>query len=121
MTPQPRLTPKTIRRLRDVARLCARAEGLAARGWDWYDSDPELETPKLAADSVVLKLGEAVRRLPEDFLSDKHRDPVWRGAIAMRHRIAHDYDAVDYDIVWRVISLHARELRARVEDLLDNS
>ncbi|PID54572.1 MAG: hypothetical protein CSB46_01805 [Micrococcales bacterium] len=106
MTHQLRLTPETIRRLRDVARLCARAEGLAARGRDWYDSDPELETPKLAADSV---------------LSDKHRDPVWRGAIAMRHRIAHDYDAVDYDIVWRVISLHARELRARVEDLLDNS
>lgn len=56
----------TADRLRDVATLCRRAELLAARGRDWYDSDPELHVPKLAADCLVLKLGEAVRRLPGD-------------------------------------------------------
>ncbi|WP_151523358.1 HepT-like ribonuclease domain-containing protein [Serinicoccus kebangsaanensis] len=105
-------------RLRDVAALCRRAEQLAGRGREWYDSDPELQVPRLAADSLVLKLGEAVRRLPDAFLEDHHADPEWRRAIGMRRRIAHDYDAVDYELVWGVVSRHAGELRRRVEALL---
>lgn len=108
----------TADRLGDVARLCRRAEQLAARGRAWYDSDPELNVPKLAAESIVLKLGEAVRRLPDAFLSDHRQDPAWRRAIGMRHRLAHDYDAVDYELVWSVVSTHAAELRARVEAVL---
>ena len=64
MTREPALSAPTIARLTDIVRLCHRAEAIAARGREWYDSDPDLEVPKLAADSVVLKLGEAVRRLP---------------------------------------------------------
>ena len=109
----------TADRLRDVAALCRRAELLAARGRDWYDSDPELHVPKLAADCLVLKLGEAVRRLPDDFLTEHRPDSAWRRAIGMRRRLAHGYDAVDYELVWGVVSTHARELRRRIESLLE--
>ena len=115
------LDERTAEQLRDVARLCSRAELLAARGRGWYDSDPELEAPRLAADSLVLKLGEAVRRLPDDFLETQGTDPVWRRAIGMRNRIAHEYDAVDYEIVWQVVSRHAHDLRVTIEALLDAS
>lgn len=108
----------TSDRLADVARLCLRAEQLGARGRAWYDSDPDLDVPKLAADSLVLKLGEAVRRLPDQFLDDHRADPAWRRAIGMRNRIAHDYDAVDYEIVWDVASRHAAELHERIDALL---
>lgn len=101
-------------------RLCRRAEALAARGRDWYDSDPELGVPHLAADSLVLKLGEAVRRLPEAFLQERAARPTWRRAIGMRSRIAHDYEAIDYEIVWQVVSVHAADLREHVEDLLED-
>lgn len=111
----------TTDRLRDVAMFCRRAEQLAARGRGWYDSDPELNVPKLAADSLVLKLGEAVPRLPESFLADHRSDPAWRRAIGMRHRLAHDYDAVDYELVWGVVSKHAAELRGRIESLLGDA
>lgn len=110
---------ETVARLRDIVRLCERAEALAVRGREWYDSDPELEVPKLAADSLVLKLGEAIRRLPAEFLDQRASDPIWRRAIGMRHRIAHEYDAVDYEIVWLVVSRHARDLRITIEALLE--
>lgn len=58
---KPPLPAGIRRRLEDIIRLCHHAEGLAARGREWYDSDPELGVPHLAADSLVLKLGEAVR------------------------------------------------------------
>lgn len=114
-----RLPEATVAQLRDITRICQRAESLAARGRDWYDSDPELNVPKLAADSLVLKLGEAVRRLPVEFTEPRRADPTWRRAIAMRHRIAHEYDAIDYEIVWTVVSRHARVLRLTVERLLE--
>lgn len=113
--------PGTADRLRDVATFCQRAELMAARGREWFDSDPELNVPKLAADSLVLKLGEAVRRLPEAFLADHCSDPAWRRAIGMRHRLAHDYDAVDYELVWGVVSRHAADLRQRVDELIADS
>lgn len=106
------------RQLGDVARLCRRCEALAAQGREWYDSDPALEVPHLAADSLVLKLGEAVRRLPEDFLRERVGDPTWRRAIGMRNRIAHEYDAIDYEIIWQVISVHAAALRRSIDELL---
>ena len=114
------LPAETRRRLEDVVRLCRRAEALAGRGRDWYDSDPELGVPHLAADSLVLKLGEAVRRLPEDFLQERAALPTWRRAIGMRNRIAHDYEAIDHEIVWQVVSVHAADLREHVEDLLED-
>lgn len=77
--------------------------------------------PKLAADSLVLKLGEAVRRLPEAFLADHQADPAWRRAIGLRHRLAHDYDAAHYELVWGVVSRHAGELRRRVESLVTDA
>ncbi|MFZ2260323.1 MAG: HepT-like ribonuclease domain-containing protein [Luteococcus japonicus] len=106
------------RQLEDIVRLCRRCEALAAQGRAWFDGDPILEVPHLAADSMVLKLGEAVRRLPEGFLHERAADPTWRRAIGMRHRIAHEYDAIDYEIVWQVISVHAAALRERVEEFL---
>lgn len=114
----PPLDDRTHTRLQDVIRLCEWAEALAARGRDWYDSDPELAAPRLAADSLVLKLGEAVRRLPTEFLKARASDPTWRRAIGMRNRIAHEYDAVDYEILWAVIFVHARDLRVAAEDIL---
>lgn len=117
---KPPLPAGIRRRLEDIIRLCRHAEALAARGREWYDSDPELGVPHLAADSLVLKLGEAVRRLPEDFLRDRAEQPTWRRAVGMRNRLAHEYDAVDYEIVWQVISVHAADLRHHIETLLED-
>ncbi|MDO5094398.1 MAG: DUF86 domain-containing protein [Propionibacteriaceae bacterium] len=91
---------------------------MSARGRSWYESDPELEVPKLAADSLLLKLGEAVRRLPEQFLEAQAHDPVWRRAIGMRNRLAHEYLGIDYELVWQVLTVHAPALGRSVEAML---
>jgi uncharacterized protein with HEPN domain len=48
-------------------------------------------------------IGEAARKVSEDF---RHRRPgvPWRAIVGMRHRIVHDYMAVDFDVVWDVVT-----------------
>lgn len=121
MTPTNNLPREVVVQLEDIVRLCKHAEALANRGREWFDSDPDLIVPRLAGDSIVLKKGEAVNQLPQGFLDARRGDPTWRRAMAMWHRITRECDAVDYEIVWQVLSLHARALRLTVEALLSDS
>jgi uncharacterized protein with HEPN domain len=57
------------------------------------------------ADAVVRNLeiiGEAARRLPDDFKVE-HSEIEWVKIIGLRHRIVHEYFGVDLDIVWRIL------------------
>ena len=59
-------------------------------------------------------IGEAASRLPVEFLS-AHPEVDWRKIIGLRNRIVHGYFGVDFEIVWRIISLDLQLLR----DFLD--
>jgi len=47
-------------------------------------------------------IGEAVKKLPDDFTS-AHKEIDWRGMARMRDRLIHGYFGVDYTIVWDVV------------------
>lgn len=65
---------------------------------------------------TVTILGEAVRRLPAPFL-DAHPEVDWRDILSMRNRLVHEYDRVDFDVVWRVLRFEVAPLRRRLERL----
>ena len=81
----------TARKASDLARGRSRKE---------FDSDEALG---LALAHLLQVIGEAARRVSEDF---RHRHPgvPWRAIVGMRHRIVHDYMAVDFDVVWDVVT-----------------
>ena len=56
-----------------------------------------------AAERQLEIIGEAAGNLSEH-LQTRHPDLPVREARAMRNVIAHDYDNVDYDMVWTTIS-----------------
>jgi uncharacterized protein with HEPN domain len=64
-----------------------------------YDLDEKL---RLALTHLVQVIGEAARRVTEDF-QEKNSQIPWREIIGMRHRIVHDYLNVDEDVVWEVV------------------
>jgi len=63
-------------------------------------------------------LGEAAKRIPEDF---KLLNPQisWRYIIGFRNRIIHEYFGVDYEIVWTIIQDNIPELYAHLADLIN--
>jgi uncharacterized protein with HEPN domain len=50
----------------------------------------------------LTKLGEAVRRVSQEF-RDRHPQVPWGEIAGLRNRIVHEYDEIDLDRVWEVI------------------
>jgi uncharacterized protein with HEPN domain len=98
--------------LQEIERVTAHGARLVARGRDWYDSDPD-NVPGLAAESLIIKLGENAARLDADFIQD-HPQVPWRAIKDMRNRLTHQYDATDYQVVWTTIRVDFPELRSMV-------
>jgi len=65
----------------------------------------------------LLVIGEAVKRLSEEFRS-AHPEIPWRFAAGMRDHLIHAYDAVDLEEVWKVVQRDLPELLAQIEPLL---
>lgn len=104
------------RSLREIVRLCDNGTRLADRGHDWYISD-DLNTPGLAAESIIIKIGENVARLSDETIV-AHPQVPWSSIKRMRDRLAHHYEATDYDAVWATINVELPRVRALIASIL---
>jgi uncharacterized protein with HEPN domain len=80
----------------------------------------DLDTDRLyalAVTKLVEMIGEAAGRVPRETQVEIPNVP-WAKATAMRNRLIHDYDLVDYDIVWDTIANHLPSLIAALEAIV---
>ncbi len=76
------------------------------------------ETAKRAFVRCLEIIGEAAKKLPNDFKAEyPHID--WRSMAGMRDRLIHDYFGVDYDIVWDVVIHKIPMLQKEVLEIID--
>ena len=71
----------------------------------------------LALTRLLEILGEAANRVPED-IRTQYPDLPWLQMIAVRNRLIHGYDSVDFDILWAIIQNDLPNLIIRLEDIL---
>ncbi len=64
-----------------------------------------------------LVIGEAVKLLPETLTSSYPEIP-WRQIAGMRDKLTHAYFAVDYELVWKTITVVLPQFRSVVEKIL---
>lgn len=64
----------------------------------------------------LLLLGEAVKRLSEEFRT-RHPHVAWRAIAGMRDKLIHEYNAVDVDEVWRTVTSDLPHLMSLLEPL----
>ena len=72
---------------------------------------------QLAAQKLVQYIGEAASHLSRDFRSQRPDIP-WPEIIGMRHRLVHDFYAVDLTIVWDTATVGVPELVSDLERIL---
>lgn len=78
------------------------------------------ETLKRAFVRSLEIIGEAVKRLPEEFRKE-HGRIDWRAIAGTRDKLVHDYFGIDYDIVWDIVVNEIPELKTQVERILNKS
>lgn len=64
----------------------------------------------------LVLIGEGSRRLSEDFRA-QHAEIPWQRVIALRNFVVHEYDEIDFAIVWTICERHVPELIAFCEPL----
>lgn len=62
-------------------------------------------------------LGEAARLVSDSFKTT-HPEIQWRGIIAQRHVLAHEYGRIEHDRIWRIVTVHIPELIEKLQPLL---
>ncbi len=66
----------------------------------------------------IMIIGEAAKRLSQNF-RQQHPSVPWKEIIGMRNLVAHDYDSVDLDEIWKVISTDLPELLDYIQPLVE--
>lgn len=64
----------------------------------------------------LLILGEAVKRLSDEFRTDHPQIP-WKTVAGMRDKLIHEYDEVDLDEVWKTVTSDIPPLISLLEPL----
>lgn len=101
--------------LREIVRLCGVGANLAARGRLWYLGDPD-NVPGLAAESLIIKIGENVARLSAN-TTDGHPEVPWSLIKRMRDRLVHHYEGTDYGAVWDTIVVDLPRINRHVQSI----
>jgi uncharacterized protein with HEPN domain len=112
---------RTREALTDFLEFADQAKRLVAGGRQAWDAD---EVRRLAGEAIVHKIGEAVARVTRDaeFVA-AHPQVAWAAMKGMRNVVAHEYNSIDYAIVWNALEKdlprEASFVRAILEDCED--
>lgn len=106
------LTARDTAALHEIVRLCDVGADLVVRGHAWYVGDAE-NVPGLAAESLIMKIGENVARLSTDTTA-RHPEVPWSLIKRMRDRLAHHYEGTDYGAVWDTLVADLLVIRAYI-------
>ncbi len=102
--------------LEDIIVSCDRiAQYIHSETQKQFNEDIELQ------DAVIRRLliiGEAVKRLPEDY-REKHHNIDWRKATGMRDVLIHNYDDLDMNRVWITITVILPQFKNQIEKLME--
>ncbi|MBD2703942.1 DUF86 domain-containing protein [Spirosoma sp. BT702] len=78
---------------------------------------------RMVRDAVVRNiqvLGEAANRISKSF-RELHPTIEWMRIIRTRPILVHDYFGLDYEIMWRIITLHLPDLQQNVKQTLGSN
>lgn len=78
--------------------------------FELYVSDMAFQ---LSCNMCIIQLGELTARLSEDFKA-QHSDIPWRLIKSMRNIHTHDYERVDFKLMWHTLTVDVPELNRQL-------
>ena len=68
----------------------------------------------------ILQIGELVKKLSDEFIV-KYNKVQWKSIKGMRDRVAHGYDTLDRDQIWKAASEDIIPLREYCEEIIESN
>lgn len=102
--------------LQDLLKSIIRIESYTQDGKDAFFQDAKTQDAVARNFEIV---GEVVKRLPKDLLSQRPEVP-WQDVAGFRDVLIHDYDEIDLAEVWLTIVRDLPALHQAVQALLDS-
>src|SRR5438477_8136399 len=99
--------------MRDAAQALMRIQQRVT----YEDFMAERSLERMAIERSIEVIGEAARRVSEAFKA-AHLEVPWSSIIAQRNAIAHEYDKIDYDEIWRSVTESLPELIEKLDALI---
>ncbi len=111
MSPEDRCAAHLWDMLQAAKKITAFTEGVA------YEEYLDNEMMRDAVERNLGTIGEAARRLSEAF-REAHQDILWRKIIDLRNVVVHQYDNLDQDEIWVLVTERVPELIKQLEPLV---
>jgi uncharacterized protein with HEPN domain len=96
--------------LQQAVTIRRRIDGLSKEG---FLADVDKTEATLHGLTVI---GEAVRAMDDEFKAT-HPDIPWRSIVGMRNFIVHEYEEIDYDLVWQAVSVDLPAMTPRLVEI----
>lgn len=84
--------------------------------FDEFKTDKKTQNATLYSIQII---GEATKRLSVEF-REANPQIVWRDMAGMRDKIVHDYNGINFDVVWGVVKKAIPELLEQVAELISD-
>ena len=68
---------------------------------------------------VISQIGEIANEVSDDFQMSNSTIP-WKSIRGMRNRIVHDYEGIDYSVLWGTITTSLPILKEQITNLIEN-
>ena len=75
---------------------------------------------ELALTRLMEVLGEAARRVPDEF-RERYPEVPWRQTTDLRNVLIHDYDTIDLDLLWLIIQERLPPLLPQLQSIIDEN
>ena len=83
-----------------------------------FDDFLEDETLKRAVIRSLEIIGEASKKIPDDFKLN-YKTIQWKNMAGMRDRLIHNYMGINYNIVWDVVKNKIPDIYKHISEFLD--
>ena len=64
------------------------------------------------------QIGEQVKKFPQVFMK-KYSNIKWIGIQGLRNKIYHDYDGIDFEIIWKIITETLPEFIISLNEIIE--
>lgn len=108
------MNEKDRRIIERVIKYCDDIESLLKRFCNSFVKYETDITFQYSCNMCIIQIGELVSRLSDDTIKINSQIP-WAAIKAMRNLHAHDYENVDFEIVWNTLTEEIPELKENLE------